>query len=258
LPRHICAGVNAAGINLLEGYGLTETAPVISFNRRENWRCGTVGQAIPGVEVKIAADGEILTRGPHLMKGYWNDAEATRAAIDAEGWFHTGDVGHLDADGFLSITDRKKDLIITSGGKNIAPSELERLLTSDPCIDQAVVYGDRKAFVTALIVPNLANVDEEGRRLGLALPPLLAEGDLIGCTVRRHIVQERVDCLMRAVSQPERVKSFLLLARPFQLEAGEVTPTLKLRRRQIHDKYRDRLEALYTEKFVRQDETAVP
>jgi long-chain acyl-CoA synthetase len=248
LPRHICEGVNAAGLPMLEGYGLTESSPVISFNRLGRQRCGTVGQAIPGIEVAIAADGEILTRGPHVMQGYWNDPEATRAAVDAEGWLHTGDVGHLDADGYLAITDRKKDLIITSGGKNIAPSELERLLASDPCIDQAVVYGDRKPFVAALIVPNLANLDAEARRCddaeALAVPKV--EDDLIRCAVRRRVMQGRVDRLMQAVSQPERVRAFLLLARPFQLEAGEVTPTLKLRRRQIHDRYRDRLEALYT------------
>src|SRR5262249_45685435 len=147
------------------------------------WREGTVGQAIPGVEIRIAEDGEILTRGPHVMQGYWKNPEATRAAIDADGWFYTGDVGTLDADGFLSITDRKKDLIITAGGKNVAPSELERLLLTDPWIDQAIVYGDRKPFISALIVPNLARLSEEAEKRGLPapVPSASADGDLIEC-----------------------------------------------------------------------------
>ena len=245
LPRHLCEGYNAAGVPLLEGYGLTEASPVISFNRLDSWRCGKVGQPIPGVEVAIDADGEVLTRGPHVMKGYWNDPDATRAAIDADGWLHTGDVGSLDDEGFLAITDRKKDLIITSGGKNIAPSELERLLTSDPYIDQAVVYGDRKPFVSSLIVPSLARLGEEATRLGVPRPSPTSEDDLIACEHLRGFIQERVDRIMQAVSQPERVKAFLLLSRPFQIEANEVTATLKLRRRHILEKYRDRLDAIY-------------
>jgi long-chain acyl-CoA synthetase len=209
------------------------------------WRCGTVGLAIPGVEVAIAADGEILTRGPHVMKGYWRDPDATRAAIDADGWLRTGDVGVLDAEGYLSITDRKKDLIITSGGKNIAPSELERLLTSDPYIDQAVVYGDRKPFVSALIVPNLARLAAEVQRLGASWPPPTSGEEIISCKIANGLIREQVERVMQAVSQPERVRAFLLLARPFQQEANELTATLKVRRRHILDKHRQRLDALY-------------
>jgi long-chain acyl-CoA synthetase len=245
LPVQICEGINAAGIPLLEGYGLTESSPTISFNTHEARRCGTVGRALHGVEVSIADDGEVLTRGPHVMTGYWNDPEATRAAIDSDGWLHTGDVGTLDADGFLSITDRKKDLIITSGGKNIAPSELERLLTSDPCIDQAVVYGDRKPFVTALLVPNFARLGEEAANVGTPWPPPTDAGDLITCPATCGLLQGRVERLMRAVSQPERVKAFLVLSRPFQVDAGEMTATLKVRRRHILEKYHTRLDALY-------------
>jgi long-chain acyl-CoA synthetase len=246
LPRHICEGFNAAGVALYEGYGLTEASPTIAFNRIGHWRCGTVGEPIPGIEVAIAADGEILTRGPHVMKGYWDDPAATRAAIDPDGWLHTGDVGHLDGDGFLVITDRKKDLIVTSGGKNIAPSELENLLASDPYIDQAVVYGDRRPFVSALIVPNLARLAAESPHLGGPAPsPQVDYRDILDSEALRAFMKGRVDSLMQAVSPPERVKAFLLLARPFRLEAGEVTATLKLRRAHILEKYRDRLDALY-------------
>ncbi len=241
LLRPVCEGFFEAGIPLLEGYGLTETSPVISFNSPDCWRIGSVGRAIPGVDVKIADDGEILTRGPHVMKGYWKDPEATAETI-VDGWLHTGDVGRLDNDGFLAITDRKKDLIVTSGGKNIAPGELERLLTSDSCIDQAVVYGDGRRFVSALIVPDFVKLEEETDELD-GLP----EGDdeLICSPAILDFFQQRIDRLMQRVSRPERVRKFLLLARPFQLEADELTATLKVRRRHIIGKYETQLAALY-------------
>jgi long-chain acyl-CoA synthetase len=245
LARHICEAFHEAGVPLFEGYGLTESTSAIAFNRPDHWRPGSVGQVILGSEVKIAADGEILSRGPCIMKGYWKDPEATRAALDGEGWLHTGDVGTLDADGFLTITDRKKDLIVTSGGKNIAPAELERLLARDPYIDQAVVYGDRKPFITALIVPNLARLAKEVDTLGLDLPAEMADDDFIDCESLHAFMQERVARIMEAVSPPERVRSFLLLARPFQIASGEMTATLKIRRQHVIDKYRDRLDALY-------------
>lgn len=241
LPRHIAEGFHEAGILLLQGYGLTESSPVISFNRLDRYRLETVGPPIPGVEVKIAADGEILTRGPHVMRGYWKEPEATAQTI-TDGWLHTGDIGRLE-DGFLSITDRKKDLIITSGGKNIAPNELERILLTDPHIDQLVLYGDKKPFVSALIVPNFEALQGKARELGCTIE---YEGEFIAPGPIVDFIAARVEHLMEAVSKPERVKAFLLLGRPFAMERDELTPTRKVRRRHIINEYHDRFEALYT------------
>ena len=241
LPRQVATGFNEAGLNLLEGYGLTEASPVISFNEPDHHKDGTVGRAIPGVEIRIADDGEILTRGPHVMLGYWQDPEATRATIK-DGWLHTGDIGQLDNDGFLTITDRKKDLIITSCGKNIAPATIEGLLTGDPYIDQAVIIGDRKPFVSALIVPNFPALEAKAIELGRAIE---RDGEMISTPAILDFYSEHIERIMQAVSQPERVRAFLLLGRPFQADAGEMTATLKVRRRHILQAYEDRLEALY-------------
>jgi long-chain acyl-CoA synthetase len=240
LPRHLGEGFIAAGLPLYEGYGLTESSPVISFNYEDHHKPGTVGPAIPGVSIKIAEDGEILTKGPHVMKGYWKDDDATRAAI-VDGWLHTGDVGHLDADGYLSITDRKKDLMVTSGGKNVAPGILERMLTADALIDQAVVFGDRRPFVTALIVPNLDRL-----RAALGGADLAIDDGLIDDPAVLALLKEHVDGIMRDVSQPERVRAFVVLGRPFEIEANEMTATMKVRRSFVLAKYREPLEALYS------------
>ncbi|MGQ0635624.1 MAG: AMP-dependent synthetase/ligase [Planctomycetaceae bacterium] len=241
LPRHIGAGFSECGIPIFEGYGLTESSPVISFNCTAANKLGSVGRAIPDVEVQIAPDGEILTRGPHVMRGYWKNPEATAETI-VDGWLKTGDVGTLDADGFLSITDRKKDLIVTSGGKNIAPSELERLLVSDPYIDQAVVYGDRRPFVTAIVVPAFANLEAHCQASGWRLD---TSGEFIRNEAVLTFYGERIENLMKSVSQPERVKKFLLLARAFQLADEELTATLKVRRRHIVSRFETQLAALY-------------
>jgi len=244
LPRHVCEGFFEAGIPLLEGYGLTETSPVVSFNTVDNYKIGTVGPAIPGVEIKIAEDGEILVRGPNVMQGYWRNPEATAEAIDKDKWFHTGDVGHLDADGYLTITDRKKDLIITSAGKNIAPSELERILVSDIYIDQAVCYGDGRRFVSALIVPNFEQLTQKAAELKCKVESN-ADGFIDGAC--HDFLAQRIDAVMQNVSNPERVKRFLVLDRPFQLDADELTATLKVRRNHIIRKFERHLAALYDE-----------
>lgn len=241
LPRHVCEAFHAAGIPLLEGYGLTESSPVISFNHTDAFKIGSVGRPIEGVEVRLADDGEILTRGPHVMRGYWKNPEATAETI-RDGWLHTGDVGRIDHDGFLYITDRKKDLFVTSAGKNIAPSELERLLTSDPLIDQAVVYGDGRHFISALIVPNAALLRSEAEQLGCGWQ--VSDG-FITTPALIEFIQARIDALMQVVSQPERVKRCLLLEQPFQLAADELTATMKVRRRHILAKYERQLAALY-------------
>jgi long-chain acyl-CoA synthetase len=243
LPRHVCQGFFDAGLPLLEGYGLTETSPVVSFNTVDNHKIGTVGRAIPGVEIKIAADGEILVRGPNVMQGYWRNPEATAEAIDKDRWFHTGDVGHLDADKYLSITDRKKDLIITSAGKNIAPSELERLLVSDIYIDQAVVYGDGRQFVSALVVPNFEQLRQKAAELKCTIESNSDGFIQVPCI--EEFLAQRIDAVMQHVSNPERVKKFLVLDRPFQVDADELTATLKVRRNHIIRKYEEQLAALY-------------
>ena len=168
LPPAIARAYHAAGLLVLQGYGLTETSPIISFNCKDNYKLDTVGRPLPGVEVRIAADGEVLTRGPNVMKGYWNDPAATAEAI-RDGWLHTGDLGELDADGFLRITGRKKDLLVLSNGKKVAPACVEGLLLADPCIDQAVVCGEGRNYLCALLVPAWDNVRRALREEGVAL-----------------------------------------------------------------------------------------
>lgn len=241
LPLYIAEGFFESGIPLLEGYGLTESSPVISFNSIENFRLGSVGQALGDVDVRISADGEILTRGPHVMSGYWKNPEATAETI-IDGWLHTGDVGRLDDDGYLFITDRMKDLFVTSAGKNIAPAELERILSRDEYIDQAVVYGDGRQFVSALIVPSFEKLEALADSSGWTID---SDGDFITAPEVVAFLEQRVGTAMEQVSQPERVKKFLVLSRPFQVKDNELTATLKVRRRHIISCYEDQLAALY-------------
>ncbi|HZU36848.1 MAG TPA: AMP-binding protein, partial [Gemmataceae bacterium] len=240
LPVPVAQAYLDAGRPVLQGYGLTESSPVITFNREEHFKIETVGQAIPGVEVAIAPDGEVLTRGPHVMKGYWNDPAATAEAI-RDGWLHTGDLGRLDEEGFLTITGRKKDLLVLSSGKKVVPTWIEGLLLAEPCIDQAVVYGEGRNFLTALIVPNWTNVwqavekslDHEPVESLVQDPRVIA------------LIQQRIDMALTDVASWEKVKRFRLLPRPFSIEAEELTVSLKLRRRVVFEKYRADLEAMY-------------
>jgi long-chain acyl-CoA synthetase len=234
-----------AGLLVLQGYGLTESAPVISFNRKTSFKLGTVGQPLPGVEVKIGPDGEVLTRGPHVMKGYWNNPAATAEAV-RDGWLHTGDLGQLDADGYLKITGRKKELLVLSNGKKVVPSAIEGLLVSDCCIDQAVVCGEGKNFLTALIVPHWDNLRQALRAEGVALDQQAEE------TLARHpsvqaLLQKRIDAALADMASWERVKKFTVLPRPFSVAAEELTVSLKLRRNVVTAKYAAMLEELYRE-----------
>ena len=234
----------AAGLPILQGYGLTETSPVMAVNTFQHHRLGSVGRAIPGVEIRIAADGEIVTRGPNVMCGYYNKPEATAEAIDEEGWFHTGDIGTIDADGYLSITDRKKDLIVTAGGKNIAPQPIENLAKSSKFVATAVMIGDRRPFPVMLVVPNAAQVKGWAEHKGLP------DGDLeqlLELAEVRQKIEREVRVTLRDLAQFEMPKKLLLLARDFTVEAGELTPTLKVRRRIVEERHRAAIEALYLE-----------
>jgi len=242
LNKNIAEFFHAAGLLILEGYGLTETSPIISANFVESLRFGTVGHTIPGVDVRIAEDGEILARGPNIMKGYYNRPEETAEAIDSEGWFHTGDIGHIDNDSFLVITDRKKALIVTAGGKNVAPAGIENALSADKFINQAFAYGDTRKFISALIVPDWERVEKYAEEHKVKFTNRL---ELCGNSVIIGLIQRRVDAALEEFAPFERVKKFKLLEREFSQEDGEVTPTLKLKRNEITRKYWKELDSLY-------------
>jgi long-chain acyl-CoA synthetase len=233
----------AIGVPVIEGYGLTETAPILTFNPLDAPRVGTVGKALPGVELRIAPDGEILARGPNIMQGYFNKPEATAEAL-RDGWFHTGDIGQLDANGYLTITDRKKDLLVTSGGKKIAPQPIEAVLKRSPLVSEALILGDRRKYAAALIVPEFAALERRLEDLGR--PPasreeLIARPDVVA------LYQEIVDALNRELSQFERIKRIALLPAEFTVESGELTPTLKVKRKVVEHKWAEKIEELYRE-----------
>ena len=229
------------GVVILEGYGLTETSPVITVNRLHAVKFGTVGLPIEGVEVRIAEDGEILTRGPHVMQGYYRQPQETHAVI-VDGWFHTGDIGNLDEEGFLSITDRKKDLIKTAGGKFVAPQKLEQLFITDPYIAQAFLYGDREPYCVALIVPNLERVAEYAKTQGLAFT---SPRELVSSPTIHEFVWNRIRALQRDLASFEQVKAIALLEQEFTQASGELTPTLKVKRAAITARYQDVIRRLY-------------
>jgi long-chain acyl-CoA synthetase len=236
LMRETAEFFAALGLTILEGYGLTETSPVITFNPPGQIKLGTVGRPIDGVEVRLGADGEILTRGHNVMQGYYNQPEATRDAIDPDGWFHTGDVGRLDADGYLSITDRKKEILVLSNGKNVAPAPIEARLKTSPFIAQAMLLGDRQNVVSALIVPELEPLRQWAKAVGIPTEEMAAL--IADPRVRRHIKAE-IDRLSGELADYEKVRRFALLNRDFTVDSGELTPTLKLKRRVIAEKYAD-------------------
>jgi long-chain acyl-CoA synthetase len=232
----------AIGVEVYEGYGLTETSPVIAVNCPSAWRLGTVGRAMPGVECRIASDGEILTRGPHVMKGYFGKPEATAEVIDGDGWFHTGDIGVLDEDGFLRITDRKKEIIVNSNGKNVAPAPIETALKGDPFVSQPVVVGDRRKFLSCLIVPNFEKLEEWARANGMAR---LSREELIADERVRQVFQRTIDQWNKGKPHEQMIGKFALLPNELTIEGRELTPTLKVRRRIIDEKYKNVIDDLY-------------
>lgn len=241
LSREIAEFFHGAGIIILEGYGLTETSPVISLNRIGSVCFGTVGKPIDGAEVRIADDGEILTRGPSVMSGYFNNEEATREVM-REGWFCTGDIGRFDEHGCLVITDRKKEVLKTSGGKMIAPQPIENQLRGDRFITQAIVLGDRRRFISALIVPDVEQIRGYIARKGIpeaALEELLRHPKII------DLLERRIARINERLARYERIKAFRVLNREFSIENGEITLTLKLRRKVIAEHFRDQIEEMY-------------
>jgi long-chain acyl-CoA synthetase len=234
----------AIGLMVLPGYGLTETSPVLSANTPpDRIRFGTVGKVLPGIEIRIAGDGEILARGPNVMMGYYKNDADTREVLK-DGWLHTGDIGRFDEDGFLVITDRKKDIIVTSGGKNVAPQPIESLIQASPYIASAVVVGSSRKFISALVVPNFDKLEAYARENGLAFRD---RAELCRLPEAAAFLLEEVNRMTPGLASYERVKRIAILDRDFDIGAGEVTPTLKVRRNIVEKKYADTIESLYKE-----------
>ena len=232
------------GLTILEGYGLTETSPVTNVNTLEHFRIGTVGRPVPGTEIRIAEDGEILVRGPQVMKGYYEKPEATAEVIDADGWFATGDIGEIDADGFLEITDRKKDLIVTAGGKNVAPQPIENRLKTHPLVEQAVLVGDRRRYVSLLVVPAFNALETWARGQGIdwkSREELTADPRVVA------YVQSELWTMLDDLASFEKPKKLALVAEEFTIENGFLTPTLKVKRRVVQERLDDVIDGLYAE-----------
>jgi long-chain acyl-CoA synthetase len=246
LSKEIAEFFHSAGILILEGYGLSETTAVTNVNRRENYKFGTVGQPVPGVEQKIAPDGEILSRSPGIMKGYFKRDVETAEVLDSDGWFHTGDIGEFDDDGFLRITDRKKDIIVTAGGKNIAPQNIENHLKTNALISQAMVYGDKRKYCSALITLNPEEARKYAAAHGISYKDMrtLAHNPQIRQRIEEIVAEKNKD-----LASYEQIKKFEILPDDFTQEGGELTPTLKIKRKVISQKYKAVLDSFYDEKL---------
>lgn len=246
LSKEIGEFFHAMGVQILEGYGLTESSPVIAVNEEGKMKFGTVGPPMyrGRVEVKIAEDGEILTCCPHIMSGYYKNPEATKEVIDKQGWLHTGDVGFLDEDGYLTITDRKKNILVTSGGKNVAPALLENTLVSSPLIEQVLIIGDNRKFLSALIVPNKDLIEAHAAKHQInfeSYKQLLSDSEIT------QLVGKEIDRLQDQFARFEQIRAFRLLDRPLTIQDGELTPTLKIKRKIVEEKYADLIEEMYQE-----------
>jgi long-chain acyl-CoA synthetase len=245
LNKTIAEFFDACGVTILEGIGMTENTSFTNVNRLHRNKFGTVGQPGPGIEQKLAEDGEILFRGPNVMKGYFKDPEGTAEAIDPDGWLHSGDIGEIDEEGFLKITDRKKDLIITAGGKNVAPQRIERIMRTSHYISQAVAFGDRKKFISALITLDPDAMGEWAAENGMesaGIEAMAAKPEV------HELIRREVDARNRELASFETVKKFHILPRDLTIEDGEMTPSLKIKRNVVTERYRDQIEALYEER----------
>jgi long-chain acyl-CoA synthetase len=239
----VAAFLHGARVEFYEGYGLTETSPVLACNRPGDWRLGTVGRAIPGVTLKLAADGEVLAKGPNIMEGgYWRKAEETEKVFDEDGWFRTGDIGSFDTDGFLSLTDRKKEILINAYGKNIAPAPIEAALKSVRYISSAVLIGDRQKFLSALVVPNFETLESWARASGLTFHD---HDELVRDPKALSLIRQAIDILNGDEPHERQIRAFTLLTKDFTIEGGELTPTMKVKRRVIAEKYGDVIDQMY-------------
>lgn len=242
LGREVAELFAMAGLIILEGYGCTEFAPVLTVNPIRRIRIGTVGQVLPGVELRVTADNEVLARGPNLMKGYWQHPQASAAAIDADGWYHTGDLGRIDADGYLALTGRLKEIIVLDTGQKFSPEPLEQALTADPLVSMAVVFGNDRHYPVALVVPAFEALERLAREMDLAgaKPAMLVREPRV-----LEMIQQRLRARMRDFATHEQVRKFLLLDRPLDPERGEITVTLKPRRAVLQETFKNELAALY-------------
>jgi long-chain acyl-CoA synthetase len=245
LDKNLAEFFHGVGVLILEGYGLTETSPVIAVNRIESFKFGTVGKPIPNVEVKISDDGEILTRSSSVMIGYYGRQQDTADAIQG-GWFHTGDIGHLDQDGFLQITDRKKDLIVTASGKNVAPQKIEGFLKTSPFFLNAIAIGDRRAYLSALVIPVPDKIITYAKERNLYFNNY---SELVSSPLIRDFLMEQINLLTRDLAPFEQVKKIVVLENDFTIESGELTPTMKVRRRAIESKYKVLIDKMYAKDY---------
>jgi long-chain acyl-CoA synthetase len=243
LGRELAEWYATVGIRIHEGYGLTETSPVIAVNTPVNHRIGTVGKTLPNIEVRTAEDGEILVRGPSIFKGYWNRPEETQAALE-NGWFKTGDIGEIDADGYLSVTDRKKDLIKTSGGKFIAPQPIENALKLNPYIGVPAIIGDKRKFAAVIISPNFVRLEEWARENGISFS---SRADLVANPKVQVLYESAIEEINQNLARFEKLKRVIVVADEFSPDNGILTPTLKLRRRVVEERYRQQIDELYAQ-----------
>jgi long-chain acyl-CoA synthetase len=244
LSKEIAEFFDSVGVRITEGYGLTECTTACSVNLPDRYRFGSVGQALPGFEIRIAEDGEIEVRSDTVFQGYYKDPEATAAVLDGDGWLKTGDIGELDGDGFLHITDRKKDILVTAGGKNVAPQNIENELKTSKYVSQALVIGDKRPYVSALLTLDPAEMGRWAAEHDVDGDPSSLASDLRV----RELLQAAIDDTNRDRSRFEQVKRFAILPRDFTMEHGEITPTLKLRRQAVQENFAAEIEALYAER----------